>query len=407
MTVAAAGVEVTLPAPPPQPANEIVTTITAMAACQLPTPLKALSVLARRERNQPASRLRYIPHTIPTGRSGVSGRGRAGHANALPDVLTVTVKIATAPFVTATPDGTLQLPPVGAPVHTKFNVPLNPAPGVACSWYWADCPAETEAITFPPLDAAPIVAAGTALPLCVMACGELGASSVSSRLAVRTPGASGANVTVMVQLAPAAIALVHVWVAKLKSPGSAPPNAMLEMCSGKVPEFVTVTFSVVLVPWVMVVKLTLEGVVTAGAGARPVPKSGITCIPGVPLSVIVKEAVRVPAAAGVNVTKTVQKLAGCRTVGGTQPTTEKSPVLAPLSEMEFTLRAWPPVLVMSKLCAVLDCPVVILPKENKAGTNDAEGPSTGCVPGCNEKTDAPFSGLDGDTEVNVPACWSI
>ena len=91
------------------------------------------------------------------------------------------------------------------------------------------------------------------------------------------------------------------------------------MCSGKVPEFVTLMFSVVLVPCVMVVKLTLEGVVTAGAGARPVPVTGITCVPGVPLSVMVSEAVRVPTEVGVNVSRTVQKLAGCKTVGGRSP----------------------------------------------------------------------------------------
>ena len=62
-----------------------------------------------------------------------------------------------------------------------------------------------------------------------LVCGELGASSVSRRFAVRTPGASGANVMVIVQLELTAIAALHVCVEKLKSFGFAPSKAILEM----------------------------------------------------------------------------------------------------------------------------------------------------------------------------------
>ena len=51
---------------------------------------------------------------------------------ALPLVVTITEKPVAEPLATVMP-GALHVAPVGAPVQVKDTVPLNPAPGVACS----------------------------------------------------------------------------------------------------------------------------------------------------------------------------------------------------------------------------------------------------------------------------------
>jgi len=90
----------------------------------------------------------------------------AAAAAAAPEVVTLTVKFATAPFVTLTELGALQLAPVGAPVHAKAKVPLNPVPPVACRLNCAVCPAVTVTLVLPPI-ATWIITAGAALPVSV------------------------------------------------------------------------------------------------------------------------------------------------------------------------------------------------------------------------------------------------
>ena len=70
--------------------------------------------------------------------------------------------------------------------------------------------------------------------------GELGASSLMVRLAVRCLAASGENVTEMLQLEATGYApeqALVIW----KSAGFAPPSRTEEMCSVAVPALVTVT----------------------------------------------------------------------------------------------------------------------------------------------------------------------
>jgi len=69
--------------------------------------------------------------------------------------------------------------------------------------------------------------------------GELGASSLMTRLAVRWPAPSGENVTVMMQLVFTGYAPEQA-VATWKSEGFAPLAKTEEMCRAAVPALVTV-----------------------------------------------------------------------------------------------------------------------------------------------------------------------
>jgi len=83
--------------------------------------------------------------------------------------------------------------------------------------------------------------AALAFPLTLMTWGEPGASSVSVRLVVRNPAASGVNVTVMVHEALTGMALLQAGPEKPKSLVFGPTTATFVMCSGAVPALVTVT----------------------------------------------------------------------------------------------------------------------------------------------------------------------
>jgi hypothetical protein len=179
-------------------------------------------------------------------------RGAENKAGALPLVVTETVKLTVAPFVTATL-GALQFVPTGMPEQTNAREPLKPAPGVACRLKLAVWPGVTEAVNVVPA-AATIVAAGAAVAFSVTICGEFPASSVMVKVVVRIPEASGANVTGMVQLAPAALAAVRQFdPATEKSAAFCPLTPMEATCSGPVPVFETVKFcGAAVVPCVVV-----------------------------------------------------------------------------------------------------------------------------------------------------------
>src|SRR5947209_4085026 len=135
-------------------------------------------------------------------------------------------------------------------------------------------------------------------------CGESGALSVRVRLAVRVPPTVGAKVTLIVQVAPAAMVAgdtgqVEVWA---KSPALVPLRAMVVMASAALPVLVTVTFCAALVvPTAWLAKPSVAGERdTPGTGVVvPVPDSGTPC--GLPAasSVMVTAALRTPAAVGV------------------------------------------------------------------------------------------------------------
>lgn len=82
--------------------------------------------------------------------------------------------------------------------------------------------------------------AGTAEALSESVCGDPGASSTITTLAVRWPVAIGLKINEIVQLAAGATEAVQL-PARLKSAGLEPPRETEEMCSVALPEFMTVS----------------------------------------------------------------------------------------------------------------------------------------------------------------------
>ena len=216
------------------------------------------------------------------------------------------------------------------------------------------------------------------LPLSGTDCGEPGASSVITMLAVRCPPARGVKLTAIVQLALIAYAPLQE-LAILKSPGLAPLSRTEEMCSVALPAFVRVTVCAGLVlPWLVLGNERLPGIsVTPGCGATPVPVRGMDCGLAGALSVAVRLAWRGPVAEGVKTTVIEQVPFGDSTVGMLQlGVAAKSVALVPLTVMEFRLKPCPPVFVSVAVCALLDCPRVMVPKFCEAGKRAATGPLT-------------------------------
>ena len=131
-------------------------------------------------------------------------------------------------------------------------------------------------------------------------------------LAVREPIAVGANVTLRMQLDPAAtwppvvpVGQVVAGVANAKSPAFAPLTVMLVTLSGAPPLLVRVTVCaalVVVVGWLVNVRLRGEGV--AVGGVTPVPERFTVCAVGLASSVNTSVAENGLAVGGVKVTLT-------------------------------------------------------------------------------------------------------
>ena len=139
------------------------------------------------------------------------------------------------------------------------------------------------------------------LPDKLTACGLPLALSLMLSEAVSLPLAVGVNVTLIVQLAPAASELpqVLVWA---KALALAPVIATLVMLNVAVPLFVRVTVeAALLVPTAWLLKETLVGE-RLTAGAVPVPERLTVCGLPLALSVMLTEAARLPVAVGVKVT---------------------------------------------------------------------------------------------------------
>ena len=151
-----------------------------------------------------------------------------------------------------------------------------------------------------PADAVPV-------PVRLTACGLLLALSVTVTFAVRTPVVVGLKLTVMVQLAPAAKLVPQDWL-PVKSPALAPVRAMLVILSAVLPGLVRVAVcEALVVPTTWLPKLRLAGdKVTVPATVAPVPLRATLCGLPVALSLMLSEALRVPAAAGVKVTAIAQ-----------------------------------------------------------------------------------------------------
>lgn len=97
---------------------------------------------------------------------------------------------------------TMHVAPWGAPVHESVTVPVNPADGASCRLYAAVCPAVTLADVDPPGADEMVSGGGLALPvpLRLTSSGDPDSLVLTSSVAVRSPIACGAKVTLMVQL---------------------------------------------------------------------------------------------------------------------------------------------------------------------------------------------------------------
>src|SRR5215203_3447481 len=151
----------------------------------------------------------------------------------------------------------------------------------------------------------------------------------------------------------------HVFVCA-KSPAFAPVRPIELIVSAPVPEFVRVTLCAgLVVPISRLPKPRLVGEkVTAGPGATPVPLSATACgLPGA-LSLIVTEAVRVPAAVGLKVAEIVQLAPGASVLGlsGQLLSWTKSPALAPLRPMLVITSGAVPEFSKVELWAALEVP---------------------------------------------------
>jgi hypothetical protein len=138
-------------------------------------------------------------------------------------------------------------------------------------------------------------------------CGLFAALSVRVRFAVLVPVAVGLKVTKIEQLAPAGIDAEHL-LAGMKSDGSVPVVLTVFSVSVVVPVLVSVMVCCGLeVPTVCALKVKLVGDrVTAPDAIVPVPESGTFCGLFAALSVNVRDAVLVPLAVGLKVTKMEQ-----------------------------------------------------------------------------------------------------
>jgi len=174
------------------------------------------------------------------------------------------------------------------------------------------------------------------------------------------------NVMLKVQFPPAASELPQVLVWP-KSPGLAPVNPTLVMDRGAFPVLLRVTVWVALgVPTLLVKGLV---VVIPAMGSLAVPVRLTVCGLPAALSAMLTEAVRLPSAAGVNVTLNVQlppfaatELPQVLVVSG-----EKSPLLAPVTEMLVMDRVTLPLFVRVTVCDALAVPTPWLLKLNVVG----------------------------------------
>src|SRR5207245_6587101 len=141
------------------------------------------------------------------------------------------------------------------------------------------------------------------IPFRLTFCGLPAALSVTLSAALRVPLAVGLKVTLIVQLAPAANELPHVWV-WAKSPALVPVIATPLMLREVVPTLVSVAvFAALVVPMATVPKFKLVG---ESFAVVPIPLRVTFCGLPAALSVTLSAALRVPLAVGLKVTLIVQ-----------------------------------------------------------------------------------------------------
>ncbi len=212
--------------------------------------------------------------------------------------------------------------------------------------------------------------AAAPVPVKLTDCGLPEALSVMLRVPVRVPDAVGVNVTLMVQLAPAATELpqVLVWA-------KSPLAETLVRFSEALPVLESVTdCAALVVPTVRLAKASEEAerLTTGAEAAAPVPVRLTDC--GLPeaLSVILRPPDRVPEAVGVNVTLMVQ-FAPAATELPQLLVCAKSPLFVPVTAMLVRFSEALPVFESVTVCAALVVPTVWLVKVNE----EAERLTTG------------------------------
>lgn len=148
-------------------------------------------------------------------------------------------------------------------------------------------------------------------------------------VAVRGPSACGVNRTLTVLLLPGRRLKVREPL-MLKSPALVPASSMPVTLTVVPPVLLTVSGRLAVVFRAWFGKLSEAGtVIPVPGGLVPLPDKATTCALPPLLSVMVKVALREPAAVGVNVTGIVAVAPFAKTVTGAMAVVEKSPLLAP------------------------------------------------------------------------------
>jgi hypothetical protein len=190
--------------------------------------------------------------------------------------------------------------------------------------------------------------------------------------AARAPEAVGENVTLIAQFDPAARLVAQLFVCE-KSPALVPviPIELIE--SVALPLFVSVTVcGLLVVPVFCPVKVKLAKLRLA-PGAPPIPVRLTDCGLLLALSEMVIEAVRVPAAVGLNTTLIAQLVPAAR-LAPQEFVCEKSPLFAPVTAIERFRSVDPPPFVTVTTCAGVATPTGDVPNVRDVLESPAEGP---------------------------------
>src|SRR5579859_2413481 len=169
------------------------------------------------------------------------------------------------------------------------------------------------------------------------------------------------------------------------TPELAPPSVTEEMCSGAVPELVSITAcGPAEAPCVVAANETAFGVrLTAGwpAGAAwPVPARGTDCGEPGASSAMTTLAARWPAPSGENTTLREQELAGGKGTVQLLEVKVKSPGLAPLSNTEEICSVAGPALVSVMVCGGLVLPCAVVANVRVPGSSVTAGAGEAPVP---------------------------
>jgi hypothetical protein len=186
-------------------------------------------------------------------------------------------------------------------------------------------------------------------------CGLFPAESVKVSVPLRVPAAPGVNVMLTVHVPEPASVAPQVFAEIAKSPEFAPETAMLEILIEVVPPLVSVTdCAEAVVPTFVEVNVRLVGITDAFTALLvPEPDKATVCGLFPAESVKVSVAVRVPAAAGVNVTLTLQLAEPASVAPHVFAEIAKSPAFVPeMAMLEILIDADPPLVIVT-VCAGL------------------------------------------------------